>query len=249
MYDVEAFKSGRETLKQFEVDELGDVAGRSLLHLQCHFGLDTLSWARRGAHVTGADFSPKAVDKARTLAADLLIDATFVCSDLYELPGALTGTFDIVYTSFGAIYWLPDIEKWADVVAHFLVPTGTFYIAEFHPFAWAFDDTDASEPVLRYPYFDRQEPLALAVHGSYADPKAETKTKVEYGWPHGLGSIVTALVSRGLDIEFLHEFPFTVFPQLPFLVKSDNGYWTLPPEVEGEIPLMFSIKAKKRALS
>src|SRR5207245_4913253 len=119
--------------------ELGDVRGRTLLHLQCHFGLDTLSWARRGALVTGADFSPVGIETARALADELGLEARFVCSELYDLPNRLDGRFDIVYTSFGVLNWLPDIEGWSGVVDHFLSAGGTFYIAEFHPVTNVFE--------------------------------------------------------------------------------------------------------------
>lgn len=246
MYDLEGFKRGRNTLKPFEIEEVGDVSGKSLLHLQCHFGLDTLSWARLGASVTGADFSPKAIELARSLAADLGIPSSFVCSDLYDLPGALDGRFDFVYTSFGVITWLPDLGGWAKVIDHFLEPGGFFYIAEFHPFVWVMDD---SEPVtelrVKWPYFPQAEPLGLPVEGSYADRTADMKTKVEYDWPHSIGEVVTALSTVGLVIEFLHEFPYTIFRQLPFLQKSDEGRYYLPESQEGEIPLMFSLRARK----
>jgi SAM-dependent methyltransferase len=132
-------------------EELGDVAGKDLLHLQCHFGLDTLGWARLGAWVTGADFSERAIAQARALAAETGLDATFIVSDVADLPAALEGDFDLVFTSFGVLGWLPDVPRWADVVAHFVRPGGRFYIAEAHPFAQVFDDGQAAtEPRLRY---------------------------------------------------------------------------------------------------
>jgi 2-polyprenyl-3-methyl-5-hydroxy-6-metoxy-1,4-benzoquinol methylase len=137
-YDVDGWKSGRRhDLPPLLVDEVGDVAGKDLLHLQCHFGLDTLSWARRGARVTGADFSERAVEQARLLAAETGLEARFVVSDVVDLPDRLEGDFDVVFTSFGVLNWLPDVPRWAEVVAHFVRPGGFFYIAEAHPFAWS----------------------------------------------------------------------------------------------------------------
>ena len=160
-YDLERFKAGGIRLRPYEIELVGDVAGRSLLHLQCHFGIDTLSWARLGARVTGADFSPAAVELARSLAAELgFPDARFVLSNLYDLPDALDGQFDVVYTSRGVLGWLPDIAGWARVVAHFLAPGGTFFITEAHPVQQALEDEGVApgELRLRYPYFEHREP-------------------------------------------------------------------------------------------
>src|SRR3954464_11903705 len=131
-YDVESFKEGKFRLHPIEKEELGDVRGKTLLHLQCHFGLDTLSWANLGAIVTGADFSDKAIDLARELSRETGLPATFICSNIYDLPAALEGQFDIVFTSHGVLGWLPDMPNWGKVVAHFLKPGGTFYVAEVH---------------------------------------------------------------------------------------------------------------------
>ncbi|MDQ6772900.1 MAG: class I SAM-dependent methyltransferase [Candidatus Dormibacteraeota bacterium] len=242
-YRLEDFKAGWDPLKAFEVEELGDVSGRSLLHLQCHFGRDTLSWARHGARVTGADFSPVAMRAARALAAELGLEATFVECDLYALPSRLPGRFDIVYTSFGVLGWLPDIVGWAAVVDHFLNPGGTFYIAEFHPVANTLDD-EAPEPRVRHGYFHRAAPEAFPVRGSYADPEAEVDEEFEYCWNHSLGDVVSALAGRGLVIEFLHEFPFTTDRRLPYLERRSERYWQLP-DGKGELPLMYSIRASK----
>jgi len=156
-YDLQSFKAGNSTLKPIEVEELGDVAGKSLLHLQCHFGLDTLSWARRGAQVTGADFSDQAIALAQSLSQELEIKANFVCSNLYDLPNVLSGEFDIVYTSYGVLCWLSDLGRWGKIIAHFLKPDGVFYIVEFHPFTHVFDNEDnATDLRVVYPYFSRE---------------------------------------------------------------------------------------------
>lgn len=241
-YYLEGFKAGGSRLRDYEVDEVGDVTGRSLLHPQCHFGIDTLSWARLGARVTGADFSARAIELARSLAGELHLDATFIRSDLYDLPAVLDGQFDVVYTSRGVLGWLPDLERWAGVVAHFLRPGGVFYVAEIHPVAQAF----AEEPQLRLgsPYFPRREPLAMPVQGSYADPTAQVRQPVEYGWVHSMGEVVSAVAGAGLRIEFLHEFPFVEWP-LPFLVRDDDGTWRLPSDAGGELPLFFSLRATR----
>jgi SAM-dependent methyltransferase len=252
-YDVASFRSGERPIriKPFELEELGSVEGRSLLHLQCHFGLDTLSWARMGATVTGADLSPASIEAARALAEELGIPATFVCANLYDLPAVLDAEegFDVVYTSHGVLGWLPDIEGWARVVAHFLKPGGTFYLAEGHPVAMVFDDEGVApgELRLRYPYWSHEEPISLPAQGSYADREAPTDGLVEHGWDHSLGEIVTALADVGLRIEFLHEFPSSNW-QLPFTVPGPDGF-RLPGELDGRLPLSFSLKATKPARS
>ena len=230
---VEAFLRGEDHLQDFEIEEVGDVAGKRLLHLQCHFGLDTMSWARRGAVATGVDFSPRAIETARSLATESSIEAEFVCSDVLELPDNLGGSFDIVYTSFGVLAWLSDLDRWARVVAHFLEPRGTFYIAEYHPITYVFDDQNETEPRVRHPYFPREEPIEFYIGG-----------QVEYGWPYSMGTVVSALIGAGLQIEFLHEFDFSESQNLRFLRQGEDGRWRLPETQEGELPLLFSIRAR-----
>jgi SAM-dependent methyltransferase len=248
-YDLAGFKTGGVRLRPYEIELVGEVAGRSLLHLQCHFGIDTLSWARLGARVTGADLSPAAIDLARVLADELgFPEARFVCSNLYDLPDALEGVFDIVYTSRGVLGWLPDVRGWARVVAHFLAPGGRFFITEIHPVVQALEDegVGAGELRLRYPYWEHHEPLVFEVKGSYADPDADVGEKVEHGWDHGLGEIVSALIDAGLRIERLVEHPFLAW-KVGFLVDDGEGDWRLPPDAGGELPLMFSLVATKPA--
>jgi len=245
-YDVESFiRDGRSRLRAEELEEIGEVRGRDLLHLQCHFGLDTLSFARLGARVTGADFSPKAIAAARRLAAECGLEASFVCADLYALPDHLVGDFDIVYTSRGVLSWLRDIQGWGRVIAHFLRPGGVFYITEAHPFMLVLDDDEGvTEVRVRYPYSTNGRPLAFPTSGSYADRSAKLKTEVEYGWAHGLGEIVTSLADAGLRIEMLreqHSIPW----ERPFLVKVADRDYRLPGDLEGTVPLMFSLRARQ----
>lgn len=241
-YKVKEFIAGSTKLNQLELDEVGSVEGKSLLHLQCHFGMDTLSWARLGARVTGMDYSEPAIQAARELAKTCHLDAEFICSNLYDLQEHLTGQFDIVYTSYGVLTWLPDIARWAQIVTSYVKPGGFFYIAEMHPFAMVFDD-DCSTLRYRYPYFDK-EARRYEVKGSYADASADTKINEEFGWDHSLSEIVDALIDNGLRIDFLHEFPFSVYQQLPMLQPDGNGCWIFP-EGQKPIPLIFSVKACK----
>jgi len=239
-YDVEGFKKGRTSLTFIEREELGDVLGKSLLHLQCHFGLDTLSWARLGAHVTGVDFSEKAIELAQSLARDVAIDARFIQSSVYDLPNVLGGKFDIVFTSYGVLCWLPDLKKWGEVIDRFLKSNGTFYIVEFHPVRGMFDD----DGNMKEPYFHKKEPTKYEGSGSYAEPTANFN-HVSYEWSHSLGDVVNALIRAGLRIEFLHEFPFSTSGDCPFLVKAKDGLW-YHKNKDIRIPLMFSIKATNK---
>ncbi len=244
-YDVAGFKAGTSTLKRVELEELGDVRGRSLLHLMCHFGLDTLSWARKGAAVTGVDFSARAIDSARALANECGIDAEFIESDVYDLPARLDDRFDIVFTSYGVLFWLPDVARWAEIVAKFLRPGGVFHMVEFHPAAGVFEQSDdTADLAVSRPYFTPDEPLRIEDDGTYADREAKLEHRVTYSWPHPLGEIVTALVDAGLRIDFLHEFPFTVEEFFPSCAAQPDGTFRLTKH-DGSVPLLYSIKATK----
>src|SRR5437879_4193700 len=241
-YDVAGFKAGKLSLNRIEREELGDVAGKSLLHLQCHFGLDTLAWARRGARVTGVDFSEEAIRAARALAGEMGIPAAFVHSNLYDLPTRLGGEFDIVFTSHGVLAWLPDLEGWARVIAHFLAPGGTFCIVEAHPFAMIFDD-DVEGPALRprYPYFHAPEPQRVERQGSYAAPDAPIRS-ITYQWSHSMSEITGSLLRAGLGIVSFDEYPFGGWAMFPWMAQRPDGTWELPPGM-GTFRLLFSLVA------
>lgn len=241
-YRLKEFKAGEIVLNGLELGEVGEVSGKSLLHLQCHFGMDTLSWARLGASVTGMDYSENAILRARELANEYKIDARFIHCNLYDLPKNLEGKFDIVYTSYGVLTWLPDIVEWARIAASYVKPGGFFYIAEFHPFAAIFD---AEADVLQYrdPYFAK-DAISYEDGADYADSKAVLKATTDYEWMHPMGEIISSLINAGLRVEFLHEHAFTVFKQFPFLVVEKPGIWKFAQD-PAPIPLMFSLKASK----
>lgn len=242
LYQLQRFKQGENKLNPLELEEVGNVQGRSLLHLQCHFGMDTLSWARLGARVTGVDFSDEAIALAKALSRELRIPGDFVCSNIYDLPQHLEGQFDIVFTSYGILAWLSDLKTWGEIIARYLKPGGFFYIAEFHPFAMVLDD-EADTAKVKYSYFD-EEVMAFPVQGSYADREAICKTKTSYEWQHTLGEVINSLLSAGLQLDFLHEFPFSTFQQLPYLLEDGSGYFQQPADMP-QMPLVFSIKAHK----
>ncbi len=241
-YRLKEFTAGEIVLNDLELGEVGDVQGKSLLHLQCHFGLDTLSWARLGASVTGMDYSENAISKARELAKECAIDARFIHSNLYDLPQHLKGQFDIVYTSYGVLTWLPDIVEWARIAASYVKPGGIFYIAEFHPFAAVFD-SEAHALQYRDPYFAK-DAISFEDGADYADSAAVLNATTDYEWMHPIGEIVSSLIDAGLRVEFLHEHAFTVFKQFPFLVVDKPGIWKFAQD-PAPIPLMFSLKAFK----
>lgn len=227
----------------FDRTELGDVEGKSLLHLQCHIGTDTLSWERLGATVTGVDLSEKSIESARKLADATGSSGRFIVSELYAGPSVLTERFDIVYTGVGAICWLPDIKAWAKVVAKFLKPGGTFYIREGHPMMWSLDQSIDDELRVVEPYFNTGEPLVEAEETSYAG-EGRIHASTTYSWAHSLGDTVTALIDAGLRIELLHEHKFCDWQGIPHLKLSEDGMWRMP-DREDHVPLMFSIKAMK----
>jgi SAM-dependent methyltransferase len=247
-YDVPGFKAGKNKLKPVELTELTNVRGKTLLHLQCHFGIDTLSWARdEGAIVTGIDFSEPAIETARALAAECAIDARFISSDVYSLPDKLDEQFDIVFTSYGVLCWLPDIEHWARVAAHFVRPGGTFYLVEFHPIVGIFDDKEtATNLEARYPYFPGDHPLRWEGLGDYTDRSAKLQNDVTYEWPHPTSEVLSSLIGAGLRIEFFHEFPHTPWAQLPSLMEWQEEWKALlKPPYDGCLPLLYSVKATK----
>lgn len=246
-YALQQFKAGGNVLHSLELQELGPVAERSLLHLQCHFGMDSLSWARLGAQVTGVDFSKEGIRLARQLSQECAIPAEFIECNVYDLPQVLPqAQFDIVFTSYGALTWLSDLARWAHIVTRYLKPGGTFYMAEIHPHSMVYDETAGQLPLrVVNSYFDTAA-IECPVEGSYADRTAEVKQKVCYQWNYPLGQVVTALIEAGLQLEFLHEFPYTVFQQYLFMELGPDGYYRLPGGKD-LVPLMFSIKGTKRA--
>lgn len=236
-YDVASFRAGGSTLAPIEIEEIGDVTGKSLLHLQCHFGLDTLSWARRGARVTGVDFSATAIERAQALAEELGLDARFVCADVEALGDVLPDQFDVIFTSYGVLSWLSDLRPWARAIARALRPGGFFYLVEFHPVLGMLDETGSR---LKYSYFADPVPVVSDETATYAG--AEHPPMPCYQWSHGLSDIIAALVDAGLRLDYLHEFPYCVHPCYPYLVESEPGRYVVR-DYPGALPLLFSIRA------
>jgi len=241
-YDLEGFLSGKNSLHELEMELLGDVKNKKLLHLQCHFGLDTISWARLGADVTGVDFSEEAIELARELSSRTGVDAEFICSNLYDLPRRHDSTYDIVYTSYGVLCWLHDTNRWAEVISHFLRPGGTFLLVESHPFMWVFDD-EADGLRVKYSYWHNDEPLSWEEDGSYADETAHVTNKKSFEWQHTVSDVLNSLIRAGLTIVEVGEFPKLVWKYLPVAEKADETHYRIPGD---PLPQTWSVKAVKK---
>lgn len=243
-YDLDGFRAGRSSVDDVSMELLGDVAGKRLLHLQCHFGMDTLSLAREGAIVTGVDFSPVAIDLARSLADELGVEARFIEANIYDLPDMLDERFDIVFTSHGTINWLPDISGWARVAANRLQPGGRFVFLDWHPVAWMLKQDDVTGYEFEYSYFNSGRVFEFSEDGSYADGAEGLMNRDTREWHHQLGEIVNALIAAGLRIESVGEYPKLAWRMLPFMEKGDDGWWRVP-DVLPQFPLMLSISASQ----
>jgi len=236
-YNVPAFLQGASTLNKSELDLLGDISGKTLLHLQCHFGLDTLSLARLGAEVSGVDLSPKSILEAEKLAEQTQLNAKFICSDLYSLPNNLNEKYDIIFTSYGTVGWLPDMNAWANIIARFLKPGGKFVMVDFHPVVWMFDD---EFKYIQYSYFN-QEVIIEQNEGTYADRNADIKN-TSYGWNHDLSEVLNALIQAGLKIEIFNEYNFSHYNCFKHAEKTEDGNYIIQ-HLGDKIPMMYGIMA------
>ena len=251
-YDVAAFKAGANALNDVERREVGAVAGKSLLHLQCHFGLDTMSWARLGAQVTGLDFSDAAIDVARELNAELDLGARFVCANVFDTADVIDERFDFVYTGKGVLCWLPDLGAWAKTVARLLKPGGVFYLMDGHPFLDVFKrDPDAGanpnrhlidDLRIRHRYFPNS--AGTRFPGGYPSYAGTALIKSDvYEWWHSVEEILAAVLGAGLTLEFFHEFPKSFYLVFPGMEKGEDGWWRFPQHNE-RLPQTFSLRAR-----
>jgi len=241
MYDLENFKKGKNSLQSIEMESLGDVDGKRMLHLQCHFGQDSLSWSRLGAKVTGIDLSPVAIETARSLNKELGLDATFIQTNIYDLPANLKGQFDLVFTSYGTIAWLPDLKKWASIINRFLAPGGLFFIADFHPTFYLFNFDNRQ---IEFDYFGKTEPYLEIVKGTYADEKAAIEHK-EYFWCHSLEEVISPLLAEGLTMLEFREFDYSPFDCFPNMKERVPGEFVFG-DFGVRLPHIFSLKMSKQ---
>jgi len=240
-YGNDKFINTKYSLNSIELNELGDVSGKRILHLQCHYGQDTLSLGNLGGEVTGVDFSEEAIKTAEELSKKIDVPAKFICSNIYDLKKKLNDKFDLVFTSYGTIGWLPDINKWANIVSHFLKPEGKFLIVEFHPFVWMLDSKFEK---LHYSYFHTKEPIEEIVSGTYSDRTADIEL-VEYGWNHSLSDVVNSLIKEGLEIKSLKEFSYSPYNCFPNMVEIEKGKYVFK-KFKEKLPLVYSLNAIKK---
>lgn len=244
-YDIEDFLAGKSTLHNIEIEELGNISGKSMLHLQCHFGLDTLSWARQGTKITGVDFSPKAIKYAINLASKCELSADFICSDVFDLPNILDKQFDIVIATYGILCWIPDVHRYMNVVSHFLKAGGRFLLIDGHPFLDMFEFNEESEQLeIKYSYFHANQPEKCDCTTSYANKEYKMKHNKTYQWSHDIDSIITAITGNRMELLSLKEYPFAVYQKYPNMVQNEKGQWIFS-DGKIELPMLISVKAKK----
>ncbi|MDP9959925.1 class I SAM-dependent methyltransferase [Chryseobacterium lathyri] len=239
-YFVDEFLKGRNSLNSIELNLLGDVKDKSILHLQCHFGQDSISLSRMGAHVTGIDLSDKAIETGKDLAQKCGTDTEFICSDVYSLPDILKQKFDIVYTSYGVVGWLPDLDKWAGVISHFLNPGGQFIMAEFHPAVWMFDDDFTK---IAYNYFN-EKPIVETYEGTYADKSANIVQEYVM-WNHSLAEVLQNLINHTIEPEIFREFDWSPYPCFNQVQEFEKGKWRIL-AFGNKLPLVYALKGKKK---
>jgi len=240
-YFVDEFLKGRSSLNSIELELLGDIKNKKILHLQCHFGQDSISLSRLGAEVTGIDLSDKAIDTAKELARKCETKTRFIGTDLYNLPNVLNEKFDIVFTSYGTIGWLPDLDRWAKVISHFLKPDGKFVMAEFHPVVWMFDDDFDG---VKYNYFN-EKPIVETYEGTYADPSANIVQKYVM-WNHSLAEVLQSLIDNNLKIDQFKEFDWSPYPCFRHVQEFEKGKWRIS-MFGNKLPLVFAIGAQKKS--
>jgi 2-polyprenyl-3-methyl-5-hydroxy-6-metoxy-1,4-benzoquinol methylase len=237
-YDMPSFLDGKNSLQTIELEALGDIRGKKILHLQCHFGQDSLSMARMGAEVTAIDFSSEAIQLAKKLNKQLGLSVNFIEGNVYEAADLIHETFDIVFTSYGVIAWLPNLNSWAEIIHQMLKPNGYFYIVEFHPLFYIFDDNKE----VKYPYFNTGKVFKEIVQGTYADPNADLAQE-EYFWCHSLEEVIRPFIKLNMVIEDFREFDFSPYNCFPNLEENERGKFAL--NFPFKLPHVFSLKARK----
>ncbi len=238
-YDLDGFLKGQNSLNAIELKLLGDIKDKSILHLQCHFGQDTISLGRLGAKVTGVDLSDNAIKKAVDLAGKTNIDARFICCDIYDLPQHLDEQFDIVFSSYGTIGWFPDLDKWASIISKYLNPGGEFIFAEFHPVVWMFDNDFEK---IAYSYA-KGDPIIETEQGTYADKSAPIATEM-ITWNHGIGEVLTSLLKHGLSINSFEEFDYSPYNCFNKTIEFEPKKFRIA-HLENKIPMVYALSAVK----
>ncbi|WP_199732255.1 class I SAM-dependent methyltransferase [Flavobacterium macacae] len=239
-YNQEEFLKGENSLMPIELELLGDITGKSVLHLQCHFGQDTISFSRMGAKAVGVDLSDNAIEKAREIAQQLNTETRFICCDIYDLPNHLKEQFDIVFTSYGTIGWLPDLDKWAKIISQFLKPGGKFIMADFHPVVWMFDDNFEK---IGYNYF-KSEPIIETVEGTYASKNAPINSKT-ITWNHSTSELLNSLLKNNLELHAFNEYDYSPYNCFNATEEFEPKKFRIK-HLENKIPMVYSILATKK---
>ena len=240
-YDLNGFLKGLTSLNEIELKLLGDIKGKKILHLQCHFGQDTISLGRLGAHVTGVDLSDKAIESARELLKKTKINVQFICCNIYDLPQHLEQQFDIVFTSYGTIGWLPDIDKWGSIISNFLKPSGKLIFVDFHPVVWMFDDGFNK---IAYNYF-KSDAIIETESGTYADRDANF-TLETVTWNHAMSEVVNALIKNGLELNSLDEFDYSPYNCFNNTIEIEAKKYRIK-HLDSKIPMVYAITATKKS--
>jgi 2-polyprenyl-3-methyl-5-hydroxy-6-metoxy-1,4-benzoquinol methylase len=238
-YYIPGFLKGATSLKPIELSLLGEIRGKRILHLQCHFGQDSISLARMGAEVTGVDFSERAIDQAILLSEKTKTNIRFINADVYKLSEIINEQFDIIFTSYGVLGWLPDMKKWSQVVNHFLSPGGKLILVEFHPVVWMFDDNISH---IQYSYFNK-EAIVETTSGTYAD-KSAPLNNLSISWNHGLGEVITALTGQNLKVIDFKEYDYSPYNCLSRLIERDPGKFHFE-HLPEKIPIVYSLVVVK----
>lgn len=239
-YNLTGFLKGETSLNPIELEILGDVKGKSILHLQCHFGQDTISLNRLGAEVTGVDLSDKAIESARKIAKETKSNAQFICCDLYDLDNHLDKQFDIVFTSYGTITWLPDLNKWGKLISKFLKPGGKFILVEFHPVVWMFDDGFNK---IDYNYFNAT-PIVETENGTYADKDANI-TQSYVTWNHSMSEVIGSLLNNSLELCEIQEYDYSPYNVFSNMIEFEPKKYRIK-HLDNKIPMIYSIVAIKK---
>ena len=239
-YDNENFIKGQSSLNNIELELLGDIRGKSILHLQCHFGQDTISLSRLGGLATGVDFSDKAVDSAKELALKCDSNSKFICCNVYDLPNYLDEKFDIVFTSYGTIGWLPDMNSWAGIISNFLKPKGKLVFVEFHPVVWMFDDNFSE---VKYNYFN-SGPIVESIDGTYAEKDADLSQEYVM-WNHGIGEVLTSLLEKELELQSFNEYDYSPYDCFNKTIKMGTKKFRIG-HLDNKIPMVYAVVATKK---
>lgn len=242
-YNLKGFLKGETSLNPIELEILGDIKGKSILHLQCHFGQDTISLSRLGAEVTGIDLSDKAIESAQKIAKDTNVNTEFICCDLYDLENHLDKHFDIVFTSYGTITWLPDLDKWGKLISKFLKPNGIFIFVEFHPVVWMFDEDFEK---IGYNYFN-VEAIVETENGTYADKNAEISQSY-VTWNHSMSEVISSLLNNSLELKEIKEYDYSPYNVFSNMIEFEPKKYRIK-HLDNKIPMVYSIFAERKNYS